>query len=40
VVLVDTKGRRAIDVFYVGREGRRLSAEFQAVLEERLLAAC
>jgi [protein-PII] uridylyltransferase len=40
VVLVDTKGHRAIDVFYVAQEGRKLSPEVQAVLKERLLAAC
>jgi [protein-PII] uridylyltransferase len=39
-VLIDTKGRRAIDVFYVAREGRKLSAEFQALLERQLLAVC
>jgi [protein-PII] uridylyltransferase len=40
VVLIDTKGRCAVDVFYVAREGRKLSPDFQAVLRERLLAAC
>ncbi len=40
VVLVDTKGHRAIDVFYVAQEGRKLSPDVQAVLKERLLAAC
>jgi [protein-PII] uridylyltransferase len=40
VVLVDTKGHRAIDVFYVAQEGRKLSPDVQAVLRERLLAAC
>ena len=40
VVLIDTKGRRAIDVFYISHEGRKLSAALQSVLEERLLAAC
>jgi [protein-PII] uridylyltransferase len=40
VVLVDTKGRRAIDVFYVAHEGRKLSPEMQQRLKEKLLAAC
>ena len=40
VVLVDTKGRRAIDVFYVAYEGRKLSAELESRLREKLLAAC
>src|SRR5581483_4092567 len=40
VVLIDTKGRRAIDVFYVAFEGRKLSAEKEASLRESLLAAC
>lgn len=40
IVLVDTKGHRAIDVFYVAHDGRKLSPEMQARLKERLLAAC
>jgi [protein-PII] uridylyltransferase len=40
IVLVDTKGRRAIDVFYVAHEGRKLPPEMQARLKEKLLAAC
>jgi [protein-PII] uridylyltransferase len=40
VVLVDTKGHRAIDVFYVAFEGRKLPAELQTILHEQLLAAC
>jgi [protein-PII] uridylyltransferase len=40
VVLVDTKGHRAIDVFYVAQEGAKLSREAQARLKEKLLAAC
>jgi len=40
VVLVDTKGHRAIDVFYVAQEGRKLSPEVQTRLKEKLLAAC
>jgi [protein-PII] uridylyltransferase len=40
VVLVDTKGHRAIDVFYVAQEGAKLSPEAQGRLKEKLLAAC
>ena len=40
VVLVDTKGHRAIDVFYVAQGGQKLSADMQATLKEKLLAAC
>ena len=40
VVLIDTKGHRAIDVFYVAHDGQKLSPELQAALREKLLAAC
>ena len=40
VVLVDTKGRKAMDVFYVAYEGRKLSAELESRLREKLIAAC
>ncbi len=40
VVLVDTKGHRAIDVFYVAAEGRKLSQEMQAALKSKLVEAC
>ena len=40
VVLVDTKGHRAIDVFYVAQDGRKLPPEVQANLKGKLLAAC
>jgi [protein-PII] uridylyltransferase len=40
VVLIDTKGHRAIDVFYVAHDGQKLSPELQAALKEKLLAAC
>ena len=40
VVLIDTKGSRAIDVFYVAHQGNKLSPETQGILKERLLAAC
>jgi [protein-PII] uridylyltransferase len=40
VVLIDTKGHRAIDVFYVAHDGQKLSPELQATLKEKLLAVC
>ena len=40
VVLIDTKGHRAIDVFYVAHDGHKLTPELQAALKEKLLAAC
>ncbi|HEX6895530.1 MAG TPA: hypothetical protein VF146_09665 [Bryobacteraceae bacterium] len=40
VVLIDTKGHRAIDVFYVAQEGHKLSPDMQAILKQKLLAAC
>jgi UTP:GlnB (protein PII) uridylyltransferase len=39
-VLIDTKGQRASDVFYVAHQGSKLSPETQAALKERLLAVC
>jgi [protein-PII] uridylyltransferase len=40
VVLIDTKGHRAIDVFYVAHDGRKLSPEMQGMLKQKLLAVC
>ncbi len=40
VVLIDTKGHRAIDVFYVAHDGQKLSPELQASLKGKLLAVC
>ena len=40
VVLIDTKGHRAIDVFYVAHDGQKLSPELQSALKEKLLAVC
>ena len=40
VVLVDTKGHRAIDVFYVAHDGRKLPPDMQDRLKEKLVAAC
>jgi [protein-PII] uridylyltransferase len=40
VVLIDTKGRKAIDVFYVSHGGQKLAPALQATLKERLLEVC
>jgi [protein-PII] uridylyltransferase len=40
LVLIDTQANRAIDVFYVSHAGRKLTVDFQARLEEKLIAAC
>jgi UTP:GlnB (protein PII) uridylyltransferase len=40
VVLIDTKGSRAIDVFYVSHGGAKLTGEMQESLREKLEAAC
>jgi [protein-PII] uridylyltransferase len=40
VVLIDTKGHRALDVFYVAHEGHKLTEDLQQSLKERLLATC
>jgi [protein-PII] uridylyltransferase len=40
VVLMDTKGKRVIDVFYVAYEGKKLPIELQDILRDQLLAAC
>lgn len=40
VVLIDTEGRRAIDVFYVACDGAKLRPEIQNVLEKKLLTVC
>ena len=40
VVLIDTKGHRAIDVFYVAQNGAKLADSVQQMLKERLIAAC
>lgn len=40
VVLIDTKGHRAIDVFYVAHDGKKLSPDFQAAIRDKLLAVC
>jgi [protein-PII] uridylyltransferase len=40
VVLVDTKAQKALDVFYVTREGAKLTPEQQSKLQVQLLGAC
>jgi [protein-PII] uridylyltransferase len=40
VVLIDTKGHRAMDVFYVAQDGQKLTPDSQAMLKEKLLAVC
>jgi len=40
VVLIDTEGRRAIDVFYVASDGRKIAADLQRTVEKRILAVC
>ena len=40
VVLVDTEGHKAIDVFYVASDGSKLTPLMQNTLEQRLLAVC
>lgn len=40
VVLVDTKGRKAIDVFHVAQEGRKLAPETQEMLRAKILEIC
>ena len=38
VVLIGTEGQRALDVFYLTRDGQKLSAELEQVLQADLLA--
>jgi [protein-PII] uridylyltransferase len=40
VVLIDTEGRKAIDVFYVATNGGKLSSNAQDALSYRLLTLC
>jgi [protein-PII] uridylyltransferase len=40
VVLIDTEGHRAIDVFYVASDGAKLTPDLQRMLEKNLLAVC
>jgi [protein-PII] uridylyltransferase len=40
VVLIDTEAHKALDVFYVTRQGQKLDDSSQERLRENLLAAC
>lgn len=40
VVLVDTEGRKAIDVFYVAFQGAKLTSMLEKQIERELLAVC
>jgi [protein-PII] uridylyltransferase len=40
VVLIDTEGRKAIDVFYVADHGRKLTPSIQNELQRKLLGIC
>jgi [protein-PII] uridylyltransferase len=40
VVLIDTRAHKAIDVFYVTSDGKKLNPAQQAEMKERLLKAC
>jgi [protein-PII] uridylyltransferase len=40
VVLIDTEGRKAIDVFYVATNGGKISSNIQQGLSETLLSLC
>ena len=40
VVLIDTEGRKAIDVFYVATDGRKLSSNVRDALSHALLTIC
>jgi [protein-PII] uridylyltransferase len=40
VVLIDTEAHKALDVFYLTREGRKLTENEQFILEDKLRAVC
>lgn len=40
VVLIDTEGHKAIDVFYVASDGQKLTPDLEKLLEKKLLAVC
>jgi [protein-PII] uridylyltransferase len=40
VVLIDTEGHNAIDVFYVASDGGKLTPGLEGILEKKLLAVC
>jgi [protein-PII] uridylyltransferase len=40
VVLIDTEAHKALDVFYVTKDGAKLPPDLQESLRERLLVVC
>jgi hypothetical protein len=40
VVLIDTEAHKALDVFYVTKDGAKLPPDLQDDLRERLLVVC
>ena len=40
VVLIDTEGHKAIDVFYVASDGKKLTPEMEHALAKKLLGVC
>ena len=40
VVMIDTEAHKALDVFYVTHQGKKLTPAIQEDLQARLLAAC
>ncbi len=40
VVLIDTEGRKAIDVFYVATNGRKLSSNLRDALKSHIINLC
>jgi len=40
VVLIDTQGNKAVDVFYVACEGKKLTEPLQEAIQGKVLAAC
>jgi [protein-PII] uridylyltransferase len=40
VVMIDTEAHKALDVFYVTAQGKKLEEEKQLLLRSELLAAC
>ena len=40
LVLLDTQARKALDVFYITKDGRKLEPDLEAALREQLLEVC